>query len=362
MNHLDVVDVHGDRPYQVRVGHGLSDEVIGFTEHRDRVAIVYPEALSDQAAVLAAASMADQTVTMQVPNGEAAKTPTVLVECWQRLAAEGFTRSDLLIAFGGGAATDVAGFVAATWLRGIDCLVVPTTLLGMVDAAVGGKTGINLPAGKNLVGAFHHPMAVSCDLDYLETLPQADLRSGLAEVVKCGFIADPVILEIVEEHRGEALDWRSPVLAELVRRSVSVKARVVSGDFREYTSQGDQVGREILNYGHTLGHAIERIEGYTWRHGEAISVGMVWMARVAAMVGILDEQTAARHGAILGSVGLPTSYPADHWDALRASMSLDKKARGRALRLVALTSIGHVRILEDPSEGVLRSAFTSLEN
>ena len=167
MNHLDVIDVHGDRPYQVRVGHGLSDEVIGFTEHRDRVAIDNPEALSDQAAVLAAASMADQTVTMQVPNGEAAKTPTVLVECWQRLAAEGFTRSDLLIAFGGGAATDVAGFVAATWLRGIDCLVVPTTLLGMVDAAVGGKTGINLPAGKNLVGAFHHPMAVSCDLDYL---------------------------------------------------------------------------------------------------------------------------------------------------------------------------------------------------
>lgn len=352
-----VLDVQGERPYQVRVGRGLSGELVSFTDHRERVAVVFPQALASAAASLMDDSLARHTIGIELPDGEAAKTPAVLVTCWQRLADEGFTRSDLLIAFGGGAATDVAGFVAATWLRGIDCLVVPTTLLGMVDAAVGGKTGINLNAGKNLVGAFHHPMAVSCDLDYLATLPPQDFHAGMAEVVKCGFIADPVILDAIESRPEACLDWRSADLADLVRRSIAVKARVVSEDFREATSQGDMVGREALNYGHTLGHAIERIEGYTWRHGEAISVGMTWIAQVALMLGMLDEPTATRHTTILRSLGLPTTYPTDRWDALRASMSLDKKSRGRTLRLIALTAVGHPRVLDSPPEEALKSAF-----
>ncbi|WP_028708535.1 3-dehydroquinate synthase [Propionicicella superfundia] len=360
MTHRDVIDVHGERPYQVRIGRGLIDEVVTFTDHRARVAVLHPPTLTAQAAEFAAVSLAEETILVELPDGEAAKTAGVVAACWERLAGHGFTRSDLLIGLGGGATTDVAGFVAATWLRGIDYMAVPTTLLGMVDAAVGGKTGINLPAGKNLVGSFYHPIAVSCDLDFLSSLPDADLRAGMAEVVKCGFISDPVILDTIESQPEACLDCRSPVLADLVRRAVTVKAQVVSQDFREYTSHGDMVGREILNYGHTLGHAIERVEGYTWRHGEAISVGMAWMAEVALMLGLLDPQTSARHGDVLRSLHLPTSYRSDRWETLREVMAVDKKARGRSLRLISLTGIGHARVLEDPPEAVLSVAFAAL--
>jgi 3-dehydroquinate synthase len=360
MTHPDIIDIGGERPYQVRVGRGLSDEVISFTDNRARVAILHPPSLVTQAKGLGAASQADETILYALPDGESAKTAAVVARCWERLAEAGFTRSDLIIGLGGGATTDVAGFVAATWLRGIDYMAVPTTLLGMVDAAVGGKTGINLPAGKNLVGSFFHPMAVSCDLEYLDTLPDADLRAGMAEVVKCGFIADSVILDTIESQPVASLDWRSPVLADLVRRAITVKAKVVSEDFREFTSHGETIGRELLNYGHTLGHAIERIEGYTWRHGEAISVGMAWMAEVALLLGLLDAETSARHGDILRSLGLPTSYPTDRWEALREAMSVDKKARGRSLRLIALTGLGRALVLEDPPEAVLSVAFAAL--
>ena len=212
---------------------------------------------------------------------------------------------------GGGSVTDLAGFVAATWLRGVRVVQVPSTLLGMVDAAVGGKTGINTPEGKNLVGAFWPPAGVLCDLDLSTTLPPADLVAGMAEVVKCGFIADPRILELLSAGRPRevrrtpypALRVDGPVLRELVERAVAIKADVVTRDLRESSL------REILNYGHTFGHAVEQVDGYTWRHGEAVSVGMVFAAELACRTGHLAPDLVDRHRAVLAGLGLPTSYP-----------------------------------------------------
>jgi 3-dehydroquinate synthase len=292
-----------------------------------------------------------------VPEGEAAKSAAVVADCWERLGEAGFTRSDAVVTVGGGATTDVGGFVAATWLRGVRIVHVPTSLLAMVDAAVGGKTGIDTSAGKNLVGAFHEPAGVLCDLDLLATLPRAELVSGLGEVVKCGFIADPDILTLVEKDPTAALDPASDVLAELVERAVRVKAEVVASDLREAGGVGGHPGREVLNYGHTLGHAIEKVSGYTVRHGEAISIGMVYAAELARLAGRLDEQTAARHDSALGSVGLPTTWSGASFDELLPVVRVDKKARGSMLRFVVLDGLARPAVLADPSEELLRSAY-----
>jgi 3-dehydroquinate synthase len=289
--------------------------------------------------------------TAPVPDGETAKTITTAATLWARLGQAGFTRSDVVVAVGGGAVTDLAGFVAATWLRGVAVVHVPTTLLGMADAAVGGKTAIDTEQGKNLVGAFHPPQTVICDLDLLATLPPVDLAAGLAEVVKAGFIADPAILDLVEADPQSALDPAGPTVAELVERAVRVKADVVSGDLRE------RGGREVLNYGHTLGHAIEKVEGYRWRHGDAVAVGMVFAAEVSRAAGRLNAADAARHRTVLDSLRLPTRYAADAWPRLRATMSIDKKARGDMLRLVVLDRIGEPGLLEDPDETLLEAAY-----
>lgn len=225
-----------------------------------RVALIHSANLGELAAEVSARCLAQQVLTIPVPDAEAGKSPDVLVDCWNQLAAAGFTRSDVVLGLGGGAITDLAGFVAASWLRGVGYISIPTSVLGMVDAAVGGKTGINLAAGKNLVGAFYQPRAVLCDLNLLGSLPDSEVSSGLAEVVKCGFISDPEILVLVSEQLSQARDVGSAVFADLVRRAISVKARVVAADLTERTSIGDQVGREALNYGHTLGHAIEARE------------------------------------------------------------------------------------------------------
>jgi 3-dehydroquinate synthase len=230
----------------------------------------------------------------------------------------------------------------------------------MVDAAVGGKTGINTPEGKNLVGCFYEPVGVICDLDALATLPAADLIAGLAEVIKCGFIADPEILTIIESDPAAALRPGSITLRELVERAVSVKAQVVTADFRETTSTGSRVGRELLNYGHTIGHAIERREQFAWRHGDAVSVGMIFAAELAKLAGRLDEGTAARHREVLSRVGLPTSYAADAFDDLLHIMALDKKARGSTLRFVILNGLASAEILAGPEEDLLRAAYAAV--
>jgi 3-dehydroquinate synthase len=254
--------------------------------------------------------------------------------------------------------TDLAGFVAATWLRGVRLVNVPTTLLGMVDAAVGGKTGINTAAGKNLVGAFHPPTGVLVDLDALTTLSEVDVAAGLAEVVKVGFTSDPVILDLVEGDPALALDVRGPVLRELVERAIAVKAAVVSSDLRESRPGG--LGREVLNYGHTFAHAIEQVEHYTWRHGHAVSVGLVYVSTLARLAGRLDADDAARHRAVLTSLGLPTTYAAGRFPALLDAMRVDKKSRGDVLRFVVLEGIGRPALLEGPDLDLLEAAYAEV--
>jgi 3-dehydroquinate synthase len=254
----------------------------------------------------------------------------------------------------------VGGFVAATWLRGVRVVHVPTSLLGMVDAAVGGKTGIDTGAGKNLVGSFHEPAGVLCDLDFLATLPAAELVSGLGEVVKCGFIADPEILALVEKDPAAALDPGLEVLAELVERAVRVKAEVVAMDLRETGGVGGHLGREVLNYGHTLGHAIEKTSDFTVRHGEAVSIGMVYVAELARLAGRLDDETAARHAVVLASVGLPTSWSRTSFDDLLTVMRVDKKTRGVTLRFVVLDGLARPAVLANPAEELLRAAYEEL--
>jgi 3-dehydroquinate synthase len=355
------IPVKGERPYAVLVGHGLLAEVpVLLGADVQRVALLHPPTMIKTAErlahLLAAAGL--EPVRVDVPDTEAAKSVAVAERCWSILGNAGFTRSDAVVGLGGGATTDLAGFVAATWLRGVRVVMVPTTLLGMVDAAIGGKTGINTAEGKNLVGCFYEPVGVVCDLEALSTLPAADLVAGLAEVIKCGFVADPEILTMIESDPTTAVQPDSLVLRELIERAVSIKARVVAADFRESTST--TMGRELLNYGHTLGHAIERRERFAWRHGDAISVGMVFAAELARLAGRLDPAIAGRHRAVLSSVGLPTSYTAEAFDELRQFMALDKKTRGSTLRFVILNGLGSAEILAAPEEGLLRAAYAAV--
>jgi 3-dehydroquinate synthase len=354
------IAVGGERPYNVVVGRDILGEVaelVGTRAHR--VAIIHAPALAGVAGVVADHLRAGQVEVslLDVPDAEAAKSAAIAAQCWSWLGQLGMTRSDAIVAVGGGAATDLAGFVAATWLRGVRWVVVPTTVLGMVDAAVGGKTGINTPEGKNLVGAFHPPAGVLCDLSTLETLPQADYAAGLAEVVKAGFIADPAILDIVEragQDGGATIAAGGSRVAELISRSIQVKADVVSSDLREAGL------REILNYGHTLGHAIEKLEEFRWRHGAAVSVGMMFAASLGRLSGRLDDATADRHRFVLESLGLPTSYPAAAWPQLLDAMRIDKKSRGDRLRLVVLDGLAKPAILEAPDPKLLSDAYAAI--
>ncbi|MGI8433834.1 MAG: 3-dehydroquinate synthase [Nocardioidaceae bacterium] len=354
------IRVESGDPYDVLVGRGLLGQLPAVLGSRvRRVAVVHSQALATAAKVvgeeLRRAGFA--VYPLVVPDGEKAKTAQIAAACWKLLAELSFTRSDAVVGVGGGSTTDLAGFVAATFLRGLTVVQVPTTVLGMVDAAVGGKTGINTAEGKNLVGVFHEPAAVLCDLAWLETLDVQEVRSGLAEVVKCGFIADPRVLELVEADPVAALDVTTSVLRELVERGISVKARVVAGDLKESTSTGTQVGREALNYGHTLGHAIERAEHYSFRHGAAVSVGMVFAAELARLAGRLPGDLTARHRDVLRSVGLPTTYGGATWPLLRDAMRVDKKARGDLMRFVILEDVGRPAILEGPEDALLAAAF-----
>ncbi|GAA1398645.1 3-dehydroquinate synthase [Luteococcus peritonei] len=357
------VEVRAERPYRVQIGAGALSGLPELLQGARRVAILHAGVMADRAHTVAHELAADglQTTCIEVPDGEGAKTGEVLLHCWDRLAEAGLTRSDVVVGLGGGATTDLAGFVAASWLRGVGFVSIPTTVLAMVDAAVGGKTGINITAGKNLVGAFHEPLGVLCDLDLLVGLPEREVSSGLAEVVKCGFIADERILELVEQDPAEARDVTSVRFATLVRRAVQVKAQTVSTDLREATSSADRVGREALNYGHTLGHAIEAAQHFTWRHGEAISIGMVFAAEVSHRLAGLAADDVARHRRLLSQVGLPTAYNAADWNQLRATMSLDKKARGDQLRMVGLRRMGEVTIVDSPPEQVLLECWQALD-
>ena len=351
------IPVQVERPYDVTIGRSLLSDIVSSLPGAARIAVIHPAALQTTAATIVDAfrDAGKVAISIETPDAEAAKTAEVASYCWQVLGQSGFTRSDAVVSVGGGATTDLAGFVAATWLRGVAVVHVPTTLLAMVDAAVGGKTGINSAEGKNLIGAFHHPKAVFCDLNALETLPRNDVIAGMGEVVKCGFIADPVILSLVEGDPTGITDPASSALRESIERAIRVKAEVVADDFTESKVGG--LGREILNYGHTFGHAIERTERYQWRHGAAVSVGMVFVAELARLGGRMSDALVDRHRATLEAVGLPTTYRGDRWPQLMEAMAVDKKARGSLLRFVILEDIGRPALFEGPDPALLMSAY-----
>jgi 3-dehydroquinate synthase len=350
------IPVKTDRPYEVLIGRGLLGELTETLRDASRVALIHPPTLTSTAEAireeLAGAGLDAHRV--EIPDAEDGKALTVASFCWEVLGRIGLDRKGAVVGLGGGAVTDLAGFVAATWMRGVRLVNVPTTLLGMVDAAVGGKTGINTEAGKNLVGVFHEPGAVLVDLATLETLPPNELVAGMAEVVKTGFIADPRILELIEADSAAAVDTQGEVLGELVRRSIQVKADVVGADLRESGL------REILNYGHTLGHAIERRERYRWRHGAAVSVGLVFAAELARLAGRLDDATADRHAHVLRLLGLPTTYDADALPQLLETMRGDKKTRSGVLRFVVLDGLAKPGRLEGPDPSLLAAAYSAV--
>jgi 3-dehydroquinate synthase len=355
------VRVGAASPYDVVVGHGILGELPAMLgDGVRRVALCHAAGLEAYADRVADLLEGIDVLRLRFPAGEDAKTATVAVQAWERLGEAGFTRSDAVVTVGGGATTDMGGFVAATWLRGVRVVHVPTTLLAMVDAAVGGKTGMNTGAGKNLVGAFHEPAGVLCDLDLLATLPRDELVSGFGEVVKCGFVADPAILELVESDPAAATDPASPQLRELVERAVRVKADVVSGDLRETGGRDGHPGREVLNYGHTMGHAIERATDYGTRHGEAVALGMVYVAELSRLAGHLDDATARRHATTLAAVGLPTSWRGAPFEELLATMRVDKKSRGSTLRFLVLDGLARPSVLAGPEESLLRAAYDEM--
>ncbi|MEO0048782.1 MAG: hypothetical protein RL556_114 [Actinomycetota bacterium] len=351
------IQVAGDSPYEVLVGRSLLEEISPLLGSSvAKVLVVHPGALSASAEALQESlrSAGFEVVLAGVPDSEDAKRVEVAAFCWQIMGKADFTRTDAVIGFGGGSTTDLAGFVAATWLRGVKLIQIPTTLLGMVDAAIGGKTAINTAEGKNLVGVFHAPAAVVCDLDTLVTLSKNEILAGFGEVAKYGFIADSRILEIIEADVAAATDPTTPEFREIIERSIAIKARVVGEDFKESGL------REILNYGHTLGHAIEHAERYKWRHGAAIAIGMVFVAELARIAGRLSDADVDRHRSVFELLGLPVSYDASKWDQLLATMQRDKKTRAGQLRFVVLDAIGKPTVMTAPTTEMLFAAFQEI--
>jgi 3-dehydroquinate synthase len=345
--------VGGQAPYDVVIGSGVSSLVSEMVSGATTVAIIADPTVHAHTSRIAEA-LSGEGITVEVlavPAGEEAKSLGTVTRLWDELGQHRLTRNDAIVAVGGGATTDVAGFVAATWLRGIRVVQVPTTLLAMVDAAIGGKTGINTDAGKNLVGSFHPPAGVLVDLDVLETLPSDQWVNGMAEVLKAGFIADPAILELVEADLAAATVPTGPAARELIERAIAMKVDVVSRDLKEAGP------REMLNYGHTLGHAIERLENYRIPHGHAVAIGMVFAAGLGKAAGTIDGETLMRHQVLLTATGLPTSYRPDALPELVELMRIDKKARGDQLRFVVLKGLAHPVILEGPDESMLQAAY-----
>jgi 3-dehydroquinate synthase len=327
-------------------------ELLPLPEHVEVAMLVADEHAAGHYAERAAAGLESTCVRVEreiVTGGERAKTMSSAESILRRLAASGAHRQDLVAALGGGSTGDLAGFVAATYHRGMPYAQLPTTLLAMVDASVGGKTGVNLPEGKNLVGAFHQPIAVIADVTTLATLPGEEYASGMAEVAKHGLIDDAGILAMLDRER-EAIGARDPsVLVGLVSRAVAVKARVVGED---ETEQGQ---RAHLNYGHTLGHALESLGGYTrWRHGEAVALGMMFAAHLAAMLGYADR--VDDHRAVIEACGLPLRGADEPFERVLDSMMRDKKYRG-GLRFVVLEDIGRPRVISDAPEDIVRLAY-----
>lgn len=345
----DVISVTAEQKYDVLIGCNWRDEVSARASDRTRCAIVTTESMK---AVIGNLQAGDcEFVYCIIPDGEEGKSPEVLLKLWNWLAAAGFTRTDLVVGVGGGAITDIAGFAAATYLRGIDWIAIPTSVAGSVDAAIGGKTGANLDYGKNLVGSFYSPRAVLIDHSWFSTLSDRDFAAGLAEVIKCGFIRDAQILQLMGNRDLQSIRKDDALVLELIRRAVQVKADVVSGDFKE------SFDREILNYGHTFGHAVEKHAKYSLRHGECVAIGMAFMAYLQSELGLISDEVRDLHLTILTGIQLPVTYSAGDWPELRALMSMDKKSRGNTLRFVTISEIGKTDRIADVAQAHLVSAY-----
>lgn len=349
-----IIEVAGTpQGYDVVVGTKLATDLRVVCEPYSRILVAYaPEAsaFANQAFDLLGA---DHTISgFEMPSGESAKSYETMIALWNELARIQLGRDGLILAIGGGAVTDSVGFAASTWLRGVPILNVPTTLLGMVDVAVGGKTGINVGHGRNLVGTFYSPVEVLVDLGHLDGLSRRQLRSGIGEIIKAGFIADRRILGTLECAGESVFDNSSDALRELIERSIRVKAEIVSRDEREAGA------REVLNYGHTLAHAIESLDAEIL-HGEAVAIGCVFAAALAEAAGIAPEGWTLTHRAVFESVGLATTYEGKR-PLLREAMNADKKVRENQLRFVVLSDVGLPQILRNPSEDQLAVAFEAV--
>lgn len=354
---MPTIHVASAQPYDVFIDRGISwaaEKIAAAIPFALNVLIIHQPPLAERAHAVAEVLQAQEVSVslFQVDDAEDGKTIASAQQCWDACAAAGLTRQDAVVGIGGGAVTDLAGFIAATWMRGIKVVQYPTTLLAMVDAAVGGKTGINTDAGKNLVGCFHEPAAVIVDLDVLDTLPQQEIIAGSAEIIKAGFICDTDILGIYERDAASAIDPQGS-LPELIERAIAVKARVVAQDLRESNL------REILNYGHTYGHAVEHHENYRWRHGHAVAVGMMFEAELARAAGLLSDAEVERHRTILTSIGLPVTYSAASLDTLLVAMSRDKKNKAGQIRFVVIEQAGEPTRLEAPSLELLSIAYAT---
>jgi len=334
------IKVNAEREYAVEFVDNVVENLVNGLEGRD-VCVVISSNIRNLVR-----AMPSSWNSILVPDGEDQKSGEVFLNCLEEMSRLGLSRSTLIIGIGGGATTDLAGFLAASYMRGVEWIAVPTSLAAMVDAAIGGKTGINLTNGKNLVGAYHSPCAVKIDLNFLQSLPERDLVAGMAEIAKCGFIADTEILALIKQ------GWRKN-LAELIYRSVKVKAEIVSQDFRE------SYAREALNYGHTLGHAIEKHSSYSLRHGESVSIGLIFAAELSALKSSLSEEAVKQHYEILEECGLPTTYPVEAWDSLLELMQRDKKKGKNGLRFVTLSHLGVVTRCEDVTSGELQELYLS---
>ena len=359
------------RSYPVVVGEGLTSLLPELFDGvlrgpggaaPDRAVVVTQQPVVDAGHVApiegALSMLGVDTVRRVVPDGEVAKSVEVVGDLWRACAAVPLGRGDVVVAVGGGVVGDLAGFLAATYNRGIGVVQVPTTLLAQVDAAVGGKTGINLPEGKNLVGAFHQPRTVVCDVRVLASLPERILREGFGEIVKYGLIRDPEVLALLESSvgggGGAAGLASSGLLRELVERSVAVKAAVVAGDERE----GGE--RAFLNLGHTFGHAVESLTGYEQvLHGEAVSIGTVVALRVGVALGITDAEVARRGEAVLTALGLPVRAPTLERSEVWAAMARDKKATAGSVRFVLLEDVGRP-VLHTPPRAVVDRVLDEL--
>jgi 3-dehydroquinate synthase len=294
------------------------------------------------------------TVHLSVPEGEAAKTLAVYGTLLHQLATQEAHRDDVVLALGGGAVGDLAGFVAATYMRGVPFVQVPTTLTAQVDAAIGGKAAVNLPEGKNLVGVFAQPLAVLADVAPLGSLPERDFRSGLAEVAKYGLALDAELLGILEADPGPLLARDPSALEDVVARCVRIKARTVAGDER------DAGERLFLNYGHTLGHALERLDAFRGKtHGEAVSIGSVFAARLSERLGLSRPGLVGRTVRLLSSLGLETGGPVPPADEILMAFRLDKKYRG-GVRFVLLRDVGVPVVVEDVAEDALRAVLEEM--